>query len=72
MLWNRYQYSLRKERERRTKAGESLRHLPKFLEWVRDGGYYTKRALRDIQRQLKGIKVEQFLQAMESESSEKK
>lgn len=71
MLWNRYQYSKRKETERRELAGESLDTIPSFTEWVFSGGAESQRALKQIKKQLSGIDLETFLMSI-SEPEETK
>jgi hypothetical protein len=63
MLWNRYQYSIRKEQERRELAKDT-NPLPTFLEWIYSGGSETKRALTEIQKEI-DIDIDVFLQTLE-------
>jgi len=63
MLWNRYQYSIRKEQERRELVKDT-NPLPTFLEWIHSGGAETKRALAEIQKGI-DIDIDVFLQTLE-------
>lgn len=65
MLWTRYVYTMRKEEERRRVTGNPDTEYPTFLEWIRLGGSETRRALRKIESQLKGVDLSTFLDSLE-------
>lgn len=68
MLWTRYVYSMRKEEDRRRVIGDTNTEYPTFLEWIQRGGGETRRALRKIESQLKGVELSTFLESLEDKA----